>query len=100
VKHTRMLPELCDAADISAAVTLARCALRVGSGIDVFRDGYFWEAEIVSVRSDGYRFRFLHTGRQREYGWVFKDGFLHHWRFPVRSNDDMCKAGLIVKYIQ
>jgi hypothetical protein len=63
---------LCDAADISAAVTLARCALRVGSGIDVFGDGCFWEAEIESVCSDGYKYRFLHTRRQREYGRVLR----------------------------
>ena len=94
-----MFLEVCDAADISAAVFLARCSLRVGSGIDVYHNGRFWEAEIVCVRSDSYKYRFLHTGRQREYGWVLKDDFLRQWRFPIRDKDDVWKAELIMRCV-
>ena len=90
---------MCDEADINAAVTLARSALRAGSEIDVYIDGCFWEAVIVCVCSDRYKYRFLHTGRRREYGWVFKDEFLRLWRFPIRCSEDEWKAEIIVHYM-
>jgi hypothetical protein len=76
-----------DFTDVRAAVTLARVALRVGSHIDVFCGGLFWEAVIVKVGHAHYRFRFLHTGRRRECGWIRKRDFLRSWRFPVRDDE-------------
>ena len=78
-----------DLKDTRAAVTLARVALRVGSHIDVFCDGLFWEAVIVKVGQAHYRFRFLHTGRRRELGWIRKRDFLRSWRFPVRDDESL-----------
>jgi hypothetical protein len=76
--------------DLSAVVILAQSLLRVGSGIDVYCDGRFWEAIIVGVWCDGFRFRFL--GQRRCGGWVRRQDFLISWRFPVRTEDDVRKA--------
>jgi hypothetical protein len=78
--------------DVCAIVTLAESSLRVGSDIDVFCDGLFWEAEIVRVAKDRFRFRFLHGGTCG--GWVLRREFLVSWRFPVRTSGDVWKAKL------
>ncbi len=97
--------ELCpcycdDAAAVRAAIILAVGSMRVGSHIDVFRDNCFWEAEIVRVFASGFRYRFLHTGRQREYGWVVRRDFLKTWRFPVRDDFDVSNAKLVAEFGQ
>jgi hypothetical protein len=79
--------------DLSAVVILAQSLLRVGSGIDVYCDGLFWEATIVDVRCDGFWFRFL--GQRRCGGWVRRRDFLASWRFPVRTKGDVWKATLL-----
>jgi hypothetical protein len=90
-------PDSSCADDVRAAVTLARGALRVGSHIDVYLKNRFWEAVIVAVRVDRFKFRFLHTGRRREYGWIFQCDFLRLWRFPVRGESDVWKAQLVAE---
>ncbi len=85
------------ASDVGAVVTLAKSALRVGSHIDVFCRGRFWEAQIVRVRPGKFRYRFLHTGDRLEGGWVSGCDFLQRWRFPVRDDQDVWKARLVAE---
>jgi hypothetical protein len=79
--------------DLPAVVILAQSLLRVGSGIDVYCDGLFWEAVIVGMGRDRFRFRFL--GQRCHGGWVRRLDFLVSWRFPVRTKEDMRKAVLL-----
>ena len=82
-------------ADMNAVIILAVGALRAGSQIDVYCDGLFWEAKILKVGRTRLRYRFLHTGRHRECGWISKRDFLQTWRFPVRGDGDIWKAKLV-----
>jgi hypothetical protein len=86
--------------DVFAIVTLAELLLRPGSNIDVYLDGLFWEAEIIAVKLDRFRFRFVHaTGKSFSGGWVCRRDFLISWRFPVRVESDVWKAHLIADFM-
>jgi hypothetical protein len=86
------------AEDVFAVVILAQSLLRTGSDIDVFSDGVFWEARIVAVKRNRFRFRFLHTGNRCGVGWVRRRDFLVSWRFPVRVKEDVWKATLMAQW--
>ncbi len=90
---------VCSEEDVRAMVTLAEGSLRPGSSIDVYCDGVFWEAEITSVSTFRFRYRFLHVGRYGRIGWVLRRHFMASWRFPVRALCDMWKVELIVKSV-
>jgi hypothetical protein len=95
-----VLADACEAvpsnkSDVHAVVLLAKSALRVGSHIDVFCKGFFWEAEIIDIRHERFRYQFLNTGDRREGGWVSEKDFIRRWRFPVRDTCDMWNARLI-----
>ena len=85
--------------DVRAVVTLAESSLCPGSNIDVYRDGLFWEAEIISVSRDWFQYRFLHTGKRCSDGWVQRRHFMASWRFPVRVQRDVWKAELIANSV-
>lgn len=86
--------------DVWAVVTLAEGSLCAGSHIDVYRDGLFWEAVIVSVSQRRFHFRYLHTSEDiRRTGWVKRKHFMASWRFPVRAHSDMWKAELVANVI-
>jgi hypothetical protein len=89
----------CSEEDVRAMVTLAEGSLRPGSSIDVYCDGVFWEAEITSVSSLRFSYRFLHIGRYGRVGWVLRRHFMASWRFPVRALCDLWKVELIVKSV-
>jgi hypothetical protein len=80
------------AADIRAVVVLAESALRIGSNIDVFCKGLYWESVIVKISVDRFKYRFLHSSQG---GWIYRRDFIARWRFPVRESDDVWKAFLI-----
>ena len=82
--------------EVLAVVTLAEFLLCAGSSIDVYCDGLFWEAEILVVEPDRFRFRFLYgVGKSLAGGWVWRRDFLSRWRFPVRVESDVWKAKLV-----
>jgi len=85
--------------DVQAVVTLAESSLRAGSNIDVYCDGLFWEAQIISADQERFQFRFLHTGNRHSGGWVWRRDFLVGWRFPVRAEGDVWKAKLVASTI-
>ena len=98
VKHpkcsTRRVPAQAkmNADDVRAVVLLAEGALGIGSHIDVYYRGQFWESEIVQVSADRFKYRFLHSS---QCGWIFRREFISRWRFPVRESGDVWKAFLI-----
>jgi len=81
--------------DVCAVVTLAGSALCVGSNIDVFCKGLYWEAEIMLVEPGRFRYRFLHTKGASHGGWVSRQEFPARWRFPIRIESDVWKAHLV-----
>jgi hypothetical protein len=81
-----------NADDVRAVVLLAEGALGIGSHIDVYYRGQFWESEIVQVSADRFKYRFLHSS---QCGWIFRREFISRWRFPVRESGDVWKAFLI-----
>ena len=80
--------------DIAAVVTLAESSLRIGSGIDVFVDGVFWESEIIAVKWNRFQYKFVDS---ESGGWVMRGDFLKTWRFPVRVQDDVRKTLLMAE---
>ena len=93
-----IVPVIDSGSEVLAVVILAESLLAPGSNIDVYRAGLFWEAVIVAVKHDSFRFRFLHAGPFTG-GWVRRKDFLIRWRFPVRVGNDVWKAELIATYV-
>ena len=81
-----------EATRLKAATILAEAKLGKGSRIDVWAEEKFWAAEITSVSTNTFNFRYCGV---KESGSVHRTDFNKTWRFPVDTADQAAIADAI-----